>query len=153
LFLLRFIFKNPAISSHFARSRQSPVHHTSIRQILARFTARVLLRPGLSHCSHVFLDFSPFAFWQGVTFSFPGICRIIVKFKFCIFMTSLLIIGGNLAWGLLKSSKRCLWSVASWKCLPPSRYIYRCDVVNSAARVSRFIWVYLLSVSVSVRLT
>jgi hypothetical protein len=46
LFLLRFIFKNPAISAHFARSRQSPVHHTWIRQILARFTARVLLRPG-----------------------------------------------------------------------------------------------------------
>jgi hypothetical protein len=45
LFLLRFIFKNPAISAHFARSRQSPVHHTWIRQILARFTARVLLRP------------------------------------------------------------------------------------------------------------
>jgi hypothetical protein len=45
-FLLRFIFKNPAISAHFARSRQSPVHHTWIRQILARFTARVLLRPG-----------------------------------------------------------------------------------------------------------
>ena len=42
LFLLRFIFKNPAISAHFARSRQSPVHHTWIRQILARFTARVL---------------------------------------------------------------------------------------------------------------
>jgi hypothetical protein len=41
-----FIFKNPAISAHFARSRQSPVHHTWIRQILARFTARVLLRPG-----------------------------------------------------------------------------------------------------------
>jgi hypothetical protein len=49
LFLLRFIFKNPAISAHFARSRQSPVHHTWIRQILARFTARVLLRPATTH--------------------------------------------------------------------------------------------------------
>jgi hypothetical protein len=49
LFLLRFIFKNPAISAHFARSRQSPVHHTWIRQILARFTARVLLRPDSSY--------------------------------------------------------------------------------------------------------
>jgi hypothetical protein len=49
LFLVRFIFKNPAISAHFARSRQSPVHHTWIRQILARFTARVLLRPGVGH--------------------------------------------------------------------------------------------------------
>jgi hypothetical protein len=48
LFLLRFIFKNPAFSAHFERSRQSPVHHTWIR-IFARFTARVLLRPGSSN--------------------------------------------------------------------------------------------------------
>jgi hypothetical protein len=44
-----FIFKNPAFSAHFVRSRQSPVHHIWIRKIFARFTARVLLRPGSSN--------------------------------------------------------------------------------------------------------
>ena len=73
-----------------------------------------------------------------MTFSFPGIW-IIVKSKFCIFIISLSILVYQV-YGQLQVGKAC----------PLSRYICRRDVVSSAAKVSRSIWEYLLSVSVSV---
>ena len=77
--------------------------------------------------------------------------KVAVLYK--LFITSLSMRGGSLAVGLLKSVKKCLWSVSSWNLEAPNRYICSLEVTNSADRASLSICEYLLSVSVSVRLT